>query len=80
MQELSNSEMSELKKILTIEQQAQYVIFQHEFMHEMRGMIRSAYGIPGKGGMGAGNGAARGGGQGQIRSGPGQGGTPQNQP
>jgi Spy/CpxP family protein refolding chaperone len=80
MQELSNSEMSELKKILTIEQQARYVIFQHEFMHEMRGMIRSAYGNPGKGGMGAGNGAARGGGQGQTRSGSGQGGTPQNQP
>jgi Spy/CpxP family protein refolding chaperone len=54
MQELSNSEMSELKKILTIEQQARYVIFQHEFMHEMRGMIRSAYGNPGKGGTGQG--------------------------
>jgi len=59
MQELSNSEMSELKKILTIEQQARYVVFQHEFNHEMRGMIRGAYGNPGKSGMGAGNGAAR---------------------
>jgi Spy/CpxP family protein refolding chaperone len=76
MQELSNSEMSELKKILTIEQQARYVVFEHEFNHEMRGMIRSAYGNPGKGGMGAGNGAGRGGGQGQTRSGAGQGGTP----
>ena len=65
MQELSNSEMSELKKILTIEQQARYVVFQHDFNHEMRGMIRSAYGNPG-----AGSGAAKGG-QGQTRSGSG---------
>jgi Spy/CpxP family protein refolding chaperone len=71
MQELSNSEMSELKKILTIEQQARYVVFQHEFNHEMRGMIRSAYGNPAKNGTGAGSGAAKGGGQGQTRSGSG---------
>jgi Spy/CpxP family protein refolding chaperone len=54
MQELSNSEMSELKKILTVEQQARYVVFQHEFNHEMRGMIRSAYGNRSKDGMGGG--------------------------
>jgi hypothetical protein len=70
MQKLINSEMRGLKNILTVEQQALYVVFQHEFMHEMRGMIGSVYGNRGKGGMGAGNG--RGGGQGQTRSGTGQ--------
>jgi len=80
MQKLTDSEMSGLKNILTIEQQARYVVFQHEFTHEMRGMIRGAYGNPGKSGMGAGNGTGRGGGQGQTRSGTGQGGTPLNQP
>ncbi len=72
MQKLINSEMSGLKNILTIEQQARYVVFQHEFTHEMRGMIRGAYGNPGKGGIGAGNGTGRGGGQDQTRSGTGQ--------
>ncbi len=72
MQELMNNEMSGLKNILTIEQQAQYVVFQHEFMHEMRGMIGGAYGNPGKRGMGVG-GAGMGGGRGQMRGGTGQG-------
>jgi hypothetical protein len=72
MQKLSNSEMRGLKNILTIDQQAQYVVFQHEFMHEMRGMIGSASGNRGKGGTGAGSGAGRGVGQGQMRSGTGQ--------
>jgi len=72
MQKLTDSEMSGLKNILTIEQQARYVVFQHEFTHEMRGMIRGAYGNPSKGGIGAGNGTGRGGGQGQTRSGTGQ--------
>jgi Spy/CpxP family protein refolding chaperone len=75
MQKLTDSERSGLKNILTIEQQARYVVFQHEFTHEIRGMIRGAYGNPGKSGMGAGNGTGRGGGQGQTRSGTGQGGT-----
>jgi Spy/CpxP family protein refolding chaperone len=48
MQELSNSEINGLKTILTIDQQARYVVFQHEFMREMRGMIGSAHGNPGK--------------------------------
>ena len=52
MQELTNSEMNGLKNILTIEQQARYIVFQHEFMHEMRGMIGGVQGNPGKGGMG----------------------------
>jgi hypothetical protein len=46
MQELTNSEMNGLKNILTIEQQARYVVFQHEFMREMRGMIGGARGNP----------------------------------
>ncbi len=48
LQELTNSEINGLKNILTIEQQAQYVVFQHEFMREMRGMIGGAHGNPGK--------------------------------
>jgi hypothetical protein len=44
MQELKNKEMSGLKNLLTIEQQARYVIFQQEFMREMRGMIHGARG------------------------------------
>ncbi len=44
MQQLGNNETNGLKNILTIEQQARYVVFQQEFMHEMRGMIRGAHG------------------------------------
>jgi hypothetical protein len=44
MQQLKNSEMRSLKRLLTIEQQARYVIFQQEFMREMRGMIHGARG------------------------------------
>ena len=39
MQELREKEMSGLKDILTIEQQARFLIFQQEFQREMRGMI-----------------------------------------
>jgi hypothetical protein len=42
MQDLKYKEMGGLKRILTIEQQGRYVIFQQEFMREMRGMIRGA--------------------------------------
>jgi hypothetical protein len=42
MQDLKYKEMSGLKKILTIEQQGRYVIFQQEFTREMRGMIQGA--------------------------------------
>jgi Spy/CpxP family protein refolding chaperone len=44
MQELKNKEMSSLKNLLTIEQQARYIIFQQEFIREMRGMIHGARG------------------------------------
>jgi Spy/CpxP family protein refolding chaperone len=70
MQELRNKEMSDLKGILTIEQQARYLVFQQEFMREMRGMIGGARGNgPGKGGRGPGDGPGMGGGQ--MRGGPG---------
>lgn len=36
LQELNDEEMSELKDILTIEQQAKYVLFQHKFTRDMR--------------------------------------------
>jgi len=44
MQELRNNELNSIKNLLTIEQRARYVIFQHDFMREMRGMIHSARG------------------------------------
>jgi Spy/CpxP family protein refolding chaperone len=53
LQELTNNEMSGLKNILTIEQQARYVVFQNDFTREMRGMIGGA-------GMGGGQGQTRG--------------------
>ena len=48
--------------MLTVEQQARYVIFQQEFRREMRGMISGARGNgPGQGspGMGPGPGGRR---------------------
>lgn len=42
--ELRGKEMSGLKGMLTVEQQARYVIFQQEFRREMRGMIQGARG------------------------------------
>lgn len=44
MQSLRDSEWDEMKKILTIEQQAKYVIFLQEFDREMRRIIREARG------------------------------------
>ena len=41
---LEEKEINGLKEILTIEQQARYVIFQQEFRREMRGMIAGARG------------------------------------
>lgn len=78
MQELVMNEMSGLKNILTIEQQARYVVFQHEFMHEMRGMINNPHSGPGMGGR-MGPGGATGIRSGQTRSGMGQG-TPAGTP
>jgi hypothetical protein len=76
MQELVNSERSGLKNILTIEQQARYVVFQHAFIHEMRDMIGGAQGYPGQRRMGVGGGVGMGGGHGQIPDGTGQGTIP----
>ncbi len=44
MMDLRKKELNGIKDILTIEQQARYLIFQHEFMREMRGMIAGARG------------------------------------
>ena len=44
MQSLRDAEWEELKKILTIEQQARYVIFLQEFDREMRRIITEARG------------------------------------
>lgn len=42
MQELRDKEFSELNDILTIEQQAQFLLFQQEFRHEIQRMILNA--------------------------------------
>ncbi len=61
--ETREKEIKGLKDILTVEQQARYLIFQREFMREMRGMIAGARGGgqgPGmRGGMGPGGGQGR---------------------
>ena len=44
MQGLKDQELKGLKDILTIEQQARFLIFQHEFQREMRDMISGARG------------------------------------
>jgi Spy/CpxP family protein refolding chaperone len=52
MQELRDKEISGLKELLTVEQQARYMVFQQEFQREMRGMIARARGTePGKDGI-----------------------------
>ncbi len=42
--DLRKKELNGLKDILTVEQQVRYLIFQHEFQREMRGMIAGARG------------------------------------
>lgn len=55
MQALRNNELRGLKELLTVEQQARYLLFQQDFQREMRGMISGARGKGrGKGGMGPG--------------------------
>jgi Spy/CpxP family protein refolding chaperone len=61
MQELKNSETLALKNILTIEQQARYLVFQQDFRREMRGMIKRSR-RNGQGRTGMGPGAGMGGG------------------
>jgi Spy/CpxP family protein refolding chaperone len=65
---LKEKELKGLKDILTVEQRARYVVFEREFMREMRGMIAGARGngqgmrggpASGRTGPGAGMGAGR---------------------
>lgn len=51
MMDLRKKELNNIKDILTVEQQARYLVFQHEFQREMRGMIAGARG-EGRGGKG----------------------------
>jgi Spy/CpxP family protein refolding chaperone len=75
MEELQDKEISGVKGLLSVEQQARYVIFQQDFRREMRGMIAGARGGgpgmrsgPGNGRMGGGPGS----GGGPMQGGPGQ--------
>ena len=62
IQALKDQELKGVKELLTIEQQAGFLLFQHDFQHEMRGMIHAARGKNrGKGEMGP---------RGQISDGP----------
>lgn len=55
MQELRDKEFKALKDVLTIEQQARYLVFQQQFQRDMRGMIAEARGNgQGSGRMGRG--------------------------
>ncbi|OGW37975.1 MAG: hypothetical protein A2010_15215 [Nitrospirae bacterium GWD2_57_9] len=72
MQELRNSEHKGLKEILTTEQQARYLIFQEEFLREIRGMIGGARRDAGQG-QGMRGGAGQGRRIGPGRDGPGSG-------
>ena len=54
---LRDKEFSAAKDSLTVTQMARYILFNQEFMHEMRGMVEGARGSgPGKGGKGTGPG------------------------
>jgi len=54
---LRDKEFSAAKDNLTVTQMARYILFNQEFMHEMRGMVEGARGSgPVKGGKGAGPG------------------------
>lgn len=59
MQALRNKELTSAKELLTIEQQARFVLFQAEFMHDMRRMISGARGDGPGMGMGRGPGRGR---------------------
>jgi Spy/CpxP family protein refolding chaperone len=57
MQSVRNRELKSLKEILTVEQQARYLLFQQDFQREMRSMISGARGKgQGRDGMGGGPG------------------------
>lgn len=62
LDEVKDREISGIKNILTVEQQARFLIFQQEFRREMLGMIAGARGGQGRGSMGqSGSGGTRGG-------------------
>jgi Spy/CpxP family protein refolding chaperone len=64
MQEIRELELKNVRELLTIEQQARFLIFQQKFQSEMRSMIAGARGGgPGKGGMGPDGGPGMKGGQ-----------------
>ncbi len=65
MVELKEKELRGLKDILTVEQRARYVVFQRDFMREIRGMIA--------GNRGSGQGIHGGPGSGKTGTGPGMG-------
>jgi hypothetical protein len=54
MQALKSRELKGLKEMLTVEQQARYLLFQQDFQREMRGMISGARGYGQGKGMGRG--------------------------
>jgi Spy/CpxP family protein refolding chaperone len=62
MQAVRNREIKGLKEILTVEQQARYLLFQQDFQREMRDMISGTRGRgQGRDGMGPGGPGKRGG-------------------
>ncbi len=60
MQELRNRELKDIRTLLTVEQQARFLIFQQEFQREMRDLITGARGVGQGRGMGQGMGPGRG--------------------
>lgn|SRR5574341_117540 len=72
MTELRDRELKGVKEILSVEQQARYLVFQQDFMREMRGRIAGA-----RGGQGPGMRGGPGQGRGGTGPGTGPGGYPQ---
>jgi Spy/CpxP family protein refolding chaperone len=68
---LREKELQAARENLSVAQQARYMLFNQEFVREMRGMMEGARGSgPGKGGMGAGQGRGPGTGVGQKPANP----------
>jgi len=68
---LREKELQAARENLSVAQQARYMLFNQEFVREMRGMMEGARGSgPGKGGMGAGQGRGPGMGGGQKPANP----------
>ncbi len=64
---LREKEIAGIKGMLTVEQQARYLVFQQQFRREVRGMIEGARGGQGQGRPGAGQGGPPPGGFGRGR-------------